>query len=126
MGEDARKLTEEEEREELHLDRVEELEVRTHEELGGGLSPIIELLVCDKCAECRAFADVIYDSEIGDVVEIDSIEGQGKLREYGLTERDHPVLIANGEVQTQFIGKALTDYEFREWYALKYGEALLL
>jgi len=123
MSEDVKKLTEEEERDALYLDAEEEIRVQTHEELGGGLSPIIELLVCSKCDKCKAFEEVLYACEIGEVIEIDSIRGRSKMREYGLSEEDHPVLIANGDVE--LVGEVFTEDKFREWYFYKYGLELL-
>lgn len=123
MEDDEEELKKEEQLEALHLDKVEEIEVRVYEELGGGITPVIELLVCNKCDKCRAFAEVIYKSEIGEVIEMDSIRGRSKMREYGLTENDLPALIANGEVE--FTGRALTEPEFREWFFYKYGYKLL-
>ena len=123
MSEDVKKLTEEEEKAALYLDAEEEIRVQTHEELGGGLSPIIELLVCSKCDKCKSFAEVLYACEIGEVIKMDSVRGRSKMREYGLMEGDHPALIANGDVE--LVGEAFTEDEFREWYFYKYGQELL-
>ena len=121
MSEDAR-ITEDEEREQIYLDEKEEIRIRTIEEETGEVIPKIELLVCSRCDMCRAFAELIGDLETGWVIKMDSILGRNKMKRYGLSEMDHPVLIANYEVE--FVGKALTEEEFRDWYQAKYGEEL--
>lgn len=122
MEEDVKELTEEEELEQIYLDEEEEIRIRSIEEETGEVIPKIELLVCNRCDECRAFAKVIGDSETGWVIKMDSLLGRNKMNRYGLTEMDHPVLIANYEVE--FTGRALTEEEFRDWYLAKYGEKL--
>lgn len=117
------KLNGDEEREALYLDKAEEIEIRKRHELTGDIIPIIELLVCSKCINCKAFEEVLLNFEIGDIIAIDSMRGRRKMQKYGLTETDHPILIANGEVQ--FVGKTLTEDEFKDWFFLKYGYRLL-
>lgn len=117
-----KELTEDEEREQIYLDEEEEIRIRTIEEETGEVIPKIELLVCNRCDKCRRFTDVIANLGVGWVIKIDSILGRNKMRRYGLTEMDHPVLIANYEVQ--FIGQSLTEEEFRDWYHTYYGEEL--
>lgn len=121
MGEDVR-ITEEEEREQIYLDEKEEIRIRTIEEETGEVIPKIELLVCSRCDKCRSFAKVISDLETGWIIKMDSVLGRNRMARYGLTEIDHPVLIANYEVES--VGDALTEEEFRDWYVTKYGEEL--
>lgn len=121
MSEDVR-ITEDEEREQIYLDETEEIRIRSIEEETGEVIPKIELLVCNGCDKCRAFAKVISDLETGWIIKMDSVLGRNKMARYGLTEMDHPVLIANYEVES--VGDALTEEEFRAWYITKYGESV--
>lgn len=120
--EEDKKLTEDEERAQIYLDETEEIRIRSIEEETGEVIPKIELLVCNRCDKCIAFAKVVSDLETGWIIEMDSILGRNKMARYGLTEMDHPVLIANYEVES--VGDTLTEEEFRSWYHAKYGEEL--
>ena len=108
-----------EDRDETYLDTMEEIQERTYEELTGDIIPDITLLVCDSCGECRAFTDVVAGIGIGDIVLFDSEKGELIRERYGLLEDEHPVLIAEGEIQ--FTRRALSEEEFVEWFKLRYG-----
>ncbi|GAH93420.1 unnamed protein product [marine sediment metagenome] len=105
--------------EEAYFDTMEEIALKTREELTGDVVPKIELLVCNRCDKCKDFALVLADTGRGDAIEIDSVKGRRLMSKYNLSPDEHPVLIANGELQ--FIGRALTDIEFADWFDDMYG-----
>ena len=107
-----------EDRDEAYLDTMEEIQERTYEELTGDVVPDITLLVCDRCEKCRGFTDVVAGIGIGDIVLLDSEKGERIRERYGLSD-EHPVLIAEGEIQ--FTRRALSEEEFVEWFKLRYG-----
>jgi len=106
-------------RDETYLDTMEEIEERTYEELTGDIIPDITLLVCNRCEKCRRFTDVVAGIGIGDIVLSDSEKGVRIRERYGLSDGEHPVLIAEGEIQ--FTRRALSEEEFIEWFKLRYS-----
>lgn len=120
-------MREDKEEVEEHLEALEDIALKEREIRTGDIVPEIELLVCDeydaegyeRCEECYEFALVLSDTGRGDVIKMSSRRGGELMRKCNLTPDDHPVLIANEELQ--FIGRVLTDIEFADWFENIYG-----